>query len=63
MLLKRELTNLLALVVLPSTSSLGIGEVHTNEALSNDSNKRTRKSEDNGSADQAGAIYQSRRTQ
>jgi hypothetical protein len=38
------------------------GEEHTNDNMSNDSNKK-RKSDNCGSADQAGAVEQPRRTQ
>jgi hypothetical protein len=54
---------MLALVVHSNSFAQGIGEVHTEEALSKDSNKRTRLSGDNGSADQAGAVDQPRQTQ
>jgi hypothetical protein len=62
-LLEVDPTNQRALVVHPKISFQGIGEVHTEEAPSNDSNKRTRMSGENGSADQAGAVDQPRHTQ
>jgi hypothetical protein len=61
--LEESPSNMLALVVHSNSFAQGIGEVHTEEALSKDSNKRTRLSGDNGSADQAGAVDQPRQTQ
>jgi hypothetical protein len=48
--------------MMPRHRSPVAGEEHTNDNMSNDSNKK-RKSDNCGSADQAGAVEQPRRTQ
>jgi hypothetical protein len=55
--------NPLALVVHQKASELTDDVVVAGETLSTDSNKKLRKSRDNGSADQAGAVDQPRQTQ
>jgi hypothetical protein len=55
--------NPLALVVHQKAADPSDDAAAAGESLSTDSNKKLRKSSDNGSADQAGAVDQPRQTQ